>query len=96
MQVYRGDTGKFRLALSNAGFIGSSRRTIFNDVAKVRGYRRMKLWFAEALQAAPQKQQEKLVNEIKSQFGDRFISVYLMKNPGWVGGGWALCLRVKP
>lgn len=95
--VYRGDKGSFRMALMNAGFERHAEQgMIFNDVAKVRGYRRLKLWIAGKIQEAPQAQQEKLVAELKKEFGDRFISVYLTQTPRFMGPSWSLCVRVKP
>ena len=92
---YRGDLGKFRKALSDSGFKGHAESMIFNDVAKVRGYRRLKLWHATAIQEAPQAAQHKLADAVKKEFGDRFISMYLSKHGG-MWGGWGLCVRVKP
>lgn len=93
--AYRGDKGSLRMALMNAGFEHSANNgTIFNDVAKVRGYRRLKLWGGGALKDAPQAKQEKLVEELKKEFGDRFISCYLQGTAPW--GGASFCVRVKP
>jgi len=92
--VYRGDSGKFRKALASANFPKSSTSMIFNDLAKVKGYRRLKLWMARSVVEAPQEQQEKLLEELKKEFGDRFISVYVTKTAPY--GTSSLCVRIKP
>lgn len=93
--IFRGDKGSLRMALMNAGFVNTANNgMIFNDHAKVRGYRRLKLWQGAGLQEASQDKQKKLVNELKKEFGDRFISCYLTKTAPW--GGWSFCVRVKP
>lgn len=93
--AHRGDTGIFRTALVNAGFHGSAESMIFNDKAKKLGFRRLKLWMAAGVQSAPQAAQQKLADELKKGFGDRFEMVYLIRNGGWTGGGHALCVRLK-
>jgi predicted secreted acid phosphatase len=96
MQKQYGSVKKFRAALAQAGFnVVGLRSTIFNDRHKDSGYRRMKLWFADSVQDAPQAKQKKLVEKLKQQFGDQFLMVYLTKRGGWMGGGWSLCVRIR-
>jgi hypothetical protein len=97
---YRGDTGLFRAALDAAGFKSASdtydSRHIFNDNSKDHLRRRLKLWFADAVFEAPQKQQRKLERELRARFGDRILAMYFTQSPTWYRyGGHSLCIRLQ-
>jgi hypothetical protein len=74
---YAGDTGAVRKCLAKAGFPGWNPgdlgSAMFNDVAKSRATRRIKLWFASDVFDAPQKQQKRLERELKKEFGTRYL-----------------------
>lgn len=92
---FHGDTGKFRAALLAAGFLIEANSNMFNDKAKVRGYRRIKLWFADRIQSSTQAKQIKLCEELKKQFGKRFQQVYLWQTANYLGARWSLCVRLE-
>lgn len=93
--THRGDIGLFRSALLLAGFFNQSEGTIFNDFRKIEGFRRLKLWFADSVFNASQEQQKALEGYLREAFGDRILSMYFTSTPGWFGGAYSLCIRLK-
>lgn len=68
------DKGKLRQALWDAGFKAQATNgTIFNDVSKHNGKRRLKLWNGNGLVTAPAKQRQLFVDNVAKQFGARLI-----------------------
>jgi hypothetical protein len=98
---YAGDTGKFRKALAEAGFDSfgtfGQLRGMFNDVAKSRATRRIKLWFAGDVFDAPQTQQRKLEHNLKNEFGTRYLGGQFVQCSYWYGSqekSKSLCIRL--
>ena len=78
-----GDTRKLRLALEAAGF--PSRRQfgpdqIWSDTFE--NSRRLKLVHGNMVFDAPQKQQRKLEEELKKNFGDRYMGGFFIPDAG--------------
>lgn len=97
---FKGDTGLFRAALLCAGFFDESEDPIFNDNTKAAdktGPRRLKLWFAAEVVAAPLAQQEALVRELCERFGDRLLKVYSVPRVWrpFPGVSRSLCIKLK-
>ena len=88
------DRKLFRSALLLAGFFDKSESTIFNDRHKD-GSRRLKLWFAEQVFAAPQEQQQALEQYLREAFGDRIRSMYFSNGSRWQHKWKALCIQLK-
>ncbi len=89
----RGDTAKFRKALVAADFTGRAGSCIFNDKRKASGIRRLKLWNADAVNAAPQKHQKLLEKKLREQFGDRIIGMYFVRSNIYYLA--SLCIRLR-
>jgi len=92
---FKGDSGKFRMALLLAGFFPQSEGSIFNDNTKDHKRRRLKLWFADPVFAASQEQQKVLEGYLKAFFGGRILSMYFIKSPTWYHGGESLCIQLQ-
>jgi len=95
---YKGDIGKFRRALLNAGFVRQSDGSIFNDDSKAKvktNVRRLKLWFASDVFDATQKQQRRLEKYLRSEFGERILTMYFVENSTPYGGFGATSLCIK-
>lgn len=94
--VYRGDTGIFRLALREAGFHDQSECLIYSDRRKD-GTRRLKLWAANAVFNAPQKQQEALELALRDLFENCFekqiLQMYFIETYPWRGK--SLCIVLE-
>ena len=95
-KVYKGDTGKLRQALDAANLAPYwTHDTIFNDNSKDGKHRRLKLWFAQHIFEASQKQQRKLEQELRNAFGKRILSMYFVKRHEYTGGGKSLCIKLQ-
>lgn len=94
--VYKGDTGIFRLALREAGFLPQSECLIFNDRRKD-GTRRLKLWAANTVFKAPQKQQKALELALRDLFENCFetkiLEMYFIETYPWAGK--SLCIVLE-
>jgi hypothetical protein len=80
--MFKGDTGLFRAALLLSGFFARSECMIFND-KNTTGGRRLKLWFADAVEQAPLEQQQVLWEHLLEAFGDRIKDVKFLDNFGY-------------
>ena len=97
------DTGKFRAALYEAGYRYAGRSDIegaqiFNDRAKSKGFRKLKLWLANEITESSPKQRAVLDNLLQKAFGNRLISIYEVNGPKWDGhdsGLRSLCIKLK-
>jgi hypothetical protein len=93
--MLKGDLGLFRGALLLSGFFQRSESSMFNDNHKD-GSRRLKLWFADAVFDAPQKQQRELEHWLREAFGDRILSMYFTApRASWYPRSRALCIQLK-
>ncbi len=92
---FRGDTGLFRAALVEAGFLRTAETLIFNDDSKCHTRRRLKLWMGTAVFDAPQERQQQLEKGLRKRFGKRILSMYFVQQPYWVGAGYSLCIKLQ-
>ncbi len=77
--AYKGDCGKLRQALKDAGIELGIVTSIFNDRSKLTGKRKLKLWFAQNVWNAPAKHQWALHDNLHKQFGKRILAMYFIK-----------------
>lgn len=86
MIKFKGDTGKFRKALFDAGFKNIAKDgPIFNDKGLCGG-RRLKLWFAADVVYEDVAVQQEVYDNLKAEFGERLISVYSLPVGYWAHG----------
>lgn len=94
MSYFRGDSGKFRRALKNAGFKtredytywNSDKfppRTIYSDTYSTT--RRLKLDIANDVAYSHKTKRAKLVKLLKQEFGNRFIRFETRHTGWWIG-----------
>lgn len=74
MKKYRGDIGKLRKALFQAGW--DPTRRIFLD-ARQGNQHRLKIYYADDIVDASQEQQRVLRDAVEAQFGKRIVGMYV-------------------
>ncbi len=96
------DATLFRNAVRQAGYntrwgVG----TVYNDIRRRSGFRRLKLDYATEVFNSSQQQQQDLERRLRQAFGDRILSMYFIP---WVTygvdakgkpTGISLCIRLK-
>lgn len=88
--------GKFRKALTGAGFFWRWSPTIYND-SGCRGVRRLKLWEGDQVFNASQMQQRNLEWRLREAFGDDILAMYFINQRDWLMNdpGKSLCIKLK-
>lgn len=97
VKKYRIDTftGKFRQALTDAGFTKQAEDgQIFNDKG-VTG-RRLKLWFGRAVCEAADEQKMQLDVALKKYFGEDLVSHGAHYSSSWQGKSTSYVVHLKP
>ena len=98
MPYYRGQAGKFRKALAQAGFTNASKDTIYSD-PHVDGSRRLKLVVATSIFDSCILAQENLETKLREQLGDDIVSMYFIRyQPYWMKNETkikSLCIQLK-
>jgi hypothetical protein len=98
MVKYKGDTGAIRKCLAKAGFTGwrasDPGSQMFNDVSKSRATRRIKLWFAQDVFDAADKEQRKLERALKAEFGTRYLGGHFVDAGYQYYHAKSLCIRL--
>jgi hypothetical protein len=95
---YKGDKGKLRKALREAGQDVMNMDIIYNDKRKT--FRRLKMEYASHIFNATQAQQRKLERLLKEAFGERWITAYFIQESQWnwppgKSTGKSLCIKLK-
>lgn len=85
----RGDNGKFRTSMELAGFKTTNK--IYNE--KRKDLRRLKLHNATKLMLG--QFQDKLLKQLKKEFGDRFIRGYYIENEPECCYAMSFCVELK-